>query len=147
MEVLRKCLGRNSVETEEDEQVLRDVSEILGGLPLAIVHIGGYISETQYKDNLASFGAFFKSRWQQYAWSGPSVAEHYHKRLEIVWKLALDELPKNARKLIDVMAYLNPDAIPEEWILDEIAKNPDWGLSTKMNKAEFVHLYFPLPLG
>lgn len=138
VELLLKCLHRDRSEvTEEDQKLLDEVSKMLGGLPLAIVHIGGYISESRH--GLSYFRDFFKSRWQHYAWGGKSVAEQYHKRLEIVWDLALDELPPNARKLIDIMAYLNPDVIPEDWLAEEIARNPnDWDFPRHMNIAEYA---------
>lgn len=138
--MLLKCLRRDPTKvTDADQKVLEEVSDMLGGLPLAIVHIGGYISES--KHNLSYFRDFFKTRWQKYAWGGKSVVEQYHKRLEIVWDLALEELPANARKLIDIMAYLNPDVIPEEWLAEDIAKDPDWVFPSDKNIAEYATLH------
>jgi hypothetical protein len=137
VELLIKCLRRDPAKvTEEDQKVLQEVSDMIGGLPLAIIHIGGYISESKHR--LSYFRDFFKSRWQRYAWGGKSVVEQYHKRLEIVWDLALDELPANARQLINIMAYLNPDEIPEEWLAEDIAKDPDWGFPSDRSMAEYV---------
>ena len=42
------------------------------------------------------------------------------KRLEIVWDLALQELTSSKRRLINILAYLNPDGNPEEWLSEEI---------------------------
>ncbi len=137
VQLLLKCLRRDSTKvTDEDQKVLEEVSNLLGGLPLAIVHIGGYISES--KHSLSYFRDFFKCRWQKYAWGGKSMVEQYHKRLEIVWDLALEELPANARKLIDIMAYLNPDEIPEEWLVDDIASDPDWGFPSDRSMVEYA---------
>ena len=135
VQLLLKCLRHGPTKvTEADQKVLEEVSDMLGGLPLAIVHIGGYISESKHK--ISYFRDFSKTRWQKYAWGGTSVVEQYHKRLEIVWDLALEELPANAQQLVEIMAYLNPDTIPEQWLADDIAKNPDWCPPTDNNVAE-----------
>lgn len=126
VQLLLKCLRHDPQEVSNDDQrLLEEVSELLGGFPMGVAHVGGYISES--KHSLRSFRDFFRTRWQERVWEEDSVISQHDKRLGIIWDLALDELPPKARKLIHIMAYLNPDVIPEDWIENDIAKNPDWG--------------------
>ncbi|KAI1845653.1 hypothetical protein JX266_008264 [Neoarthrinium moseri] len=139
IELLRKCLGRETDNVDdEDQKVLEEVSDMLGGLPLAIAHIGAYISES--KRNISYFRDFFEANWQKSAWSSPSLTETNERILDIVWQLALNELPPNARQLIDVMAYLNPDVIPEDWLEADIEEDPNWWSSEGSAKIELLYM-------
>lgn len=122
VQLLLQCLHYDPKDMSDDDQlVLEDVSELLGGLPLAVAHVGGYISES--KHSLRSFRDFFKTRWQDKVWKEHSLVAKHDKRLGIIWDLALDELPADARRLIHVMAYLNPDFIPQTWLETDLAAN------------------------
>lgn len=108
---------------ENERDSARYLSEMFGGLPLALAHIGGYVSQhtslSKYRD-LAD--RRFASAWKGY----PSTVHEYEKRLESVFDIALSELAQaspTARNLIDIMAFLNPDSIPEEMLMMNLQKN------------------------
>jgi hypothetical protein len=105
--------------TYEDHQP-RIVSELVGGLPLAIAHIAGYANSSN--SSLQDFiDAFKDSRCSSKLWSGPPGAStfQYEKSLAIVFDVALGALATDARELIDCLAFLNPDSIPEEMVFRE----------------------------
>lgn len=103
----------------EDEQ-LRIVSELVGGLPLAIAHIAGFVNSSQ--SSVQDFIDAFTSRGgDSKLWSDPPETStlHYEKSLAIVFDVALGNLMADARELIDCLAFLSPDSIPEDMVYPE----------------------------
>jgi len=134
-QLLLKCLRQDITKVSAaDLELLEEISDMLGGHPLALAHIGGYMSESKHK--LAYFRDFFNERWHHYAWGGKTLVEQYEKRLEIVWDLALSELPSKAHKLIKIMAYLNPDGVPEDWLVQELQEGEGWGFHSDLCRIE-----------
>lgn len=108
--LLFKCLDRES-KSEDEEEAARQVSRHVDGLPLAIAAIGGYIQQSdlsipEFLDNLQRSS----NAWEASA-IGP--AKRYEKTLETVFDIALNELDQKARMFINVLAFLDPDGIPE----------------------------------
>ncbi|KAK1750427.1 hypothetical protein QBC47DRAFT_394042 [Echria macrotheca] len=138
--LLLKCLRRDiSKISAADQKILEEISDMLGGHPLALAHIGGYMSESHH-NNLAFFRDFVNERWHRYAWVADTLVKQNEKRLEIVWDLALDELPANAHKLIKIMAYLNPDGVPEDWLIQDITEGEGWGFPSDFCRIELLEM-------
>ncbi|KAK5657512.1 hypothetical protein OQA88_3084 [Cercophora sp. LCS_1] len=138
-QLLLKCLRYDVAKVSAAEmKLLEEVSEMLGGHSLALAHIGGYMSESKHR--LAFFRDFFNERWQHYAWGGRTLVEQYEKRLEIVWDLALDELPANAHQLLNIMAFLNPDGIPQDWLVQELMVGEGWGFPSELCRNELLDM-------
>ncbi|RFU30827.1 hypothetical protein B7463_g5472, partial [Scytalidium lignicola] len=98
----------------------KSVSETLGGLPIAIAHMAGFIDKTQ--KSLTEFIAMFQKRDQsRVLWSPDtkyaSTYQYDGKTLDTVWKIAIDELPEDALRIIQILAMLNPDKVPEKMLL------------------------------
>ncbi|PVH72724.1 hypothetical protein DL98DRAFT_659889 [Cadophora sp. DSE1049] len=91
---------------------------MFGGLPLAIAHIGGHVS-----DALCSLSDFLELAEQRYCslWECDLTVSKSSsvKRLEVVWDFALEELPSNAKSLAYTMAFMNPDSMPTVMFLDD----------------------------
>jgi hypothetical protein len=115
--------------SEEEAAAAADLSTEVGGLPLAIAHIGGYVAQSSY--TLARFREIAKQRYPQ-IWmaEAPSTIRDYQKRLAIVWDFALEQLSPDAAILIDILAFLNPDGIPEAMLLAELKEGNTWKLKT-----------------
>jgi hypothetical protein len=109
-ELIRRHLRRGGSEQESAEQL----STELGGLPLAIAHFAGYVAKSQCPLNhiLASFQQRVKS---SQIWSVEDVASigGYAHTLQTVWDLAFRRLSDDATLLIHIIAFLEPDYIPE----------------------------------
>ena len=104
----------------ENQVLAEDITHVLGGLPLALNQIGGFIVQQRlalkdflplYEKNAAKINAR-KSRLSDY--------EH---SLNTVWELALSQLAENASKLQKLLAFLDPDQIHESMLTSE----PDHG--------------------
>ncbi|KAK7428465.1 hypothetical protein QQZ08_005084 [Neonectria magnoliae] len=56
--------------------------------------------------------------------SRTSTTQQYDRTLNTVWDLAFSVLGDEARSLMDVLAMLNPDSIPEDMLLSETKRDP-----------------------
>jgi hypothetical protein len=89
------------------------LSASLGGLPLAIVHFTGYIAKSQAP--IAQIAASFELRMRSsQIWKAQDLsadARAYALTLATVWDLAIRRLSLDARKLLEFIAFLDPDQI------------------------------------
>lgn len=109
--LLFRCLDRVPND-EDEEEAAKQVSGNVDGLPLAIATIGGYIQQSEisipeFLDNLKRSSNVWEA-------SAVGPAKRYEKTLETVFDIALNELDISACKFINVLAFLNPDGIPED---------------------------------
>lgn len=92
--------------------------EEVDGLPLLLVALGGFISHshmyTALDDILQSLrssrvatGHIFSDN------STNSAAFQYERPINLVFRLALDQLPAAAKTVIKIMSMLSPEDIPE----------------------------------
>ncbi|EED12079.1 conserved hypothetical protein [Talaromyces stipitatus ATCC 10500] len=113
---LLKHLKTDGMTDQHDDAIA--LCKELGGLPLAIAHIAGYMTASSehlspretldlFKDLLESNDVFN---------SKPNTTFGYDKALNAVWDIALRELDADARKLIRVLSMLNPDGVPEDML-------------------------------
>lgn len=113
VQLLLDLAAVNHPPSEEERAAAAAIADDFGGLPLAIVHIGGYVSQSR-----RSLCEFRDVITQRYPWiweaARPASLHQYHNRLEAVWDIALGDLPPTALELIYIMAFLNPDSVPEE---------------------------------
>ncbi|KAL8838629.1 MAG: hypothetical protein Q9170_002075 [Blastenia crenularia] len=113
----------------EEEEYARKIADLLGGLPLALATIGGYISQTE--DTVSGFFESLKTSSNAWEASAIGPAKQYEKTLSTVFELALREIPEDARSLLNILAFLNPDQIPESLFLNELGRSSFPFLSTK----------------
>jgi hypothetical protein len=113
--VLFKYLERDAKDEAEHEAAYQ-ICNMIGGLPLAIATSAGYI--TVSKQTLPEFvGHLKRSNKLWAAKDRVASVQDYDKTLGTVFDIALEELSGNARVLLDLLAFLNPDSIPEEMLL------------------------------
>lgn len=105
---------------DRDESICANaerLSEELGGSPLAISHYTGYCvaSHLQLKEVLQTFQ---RRSMMSEIWSNDSNTSiiQYERTLRTVWDTALDTLTPEARQILDTLAFLNPDVIPEDFL-------------------------------
>lgn len=108
--LLFKYLERDPAD-ETETNLARETSTIVRGLPLAIATIGGYINESE--SSVEEFLQIMKRSPNAWEDTQDTQTKHYEKTLGTVFDIALKELPPGARNLIDILAFLNPDSIPE----------------------------------
>jgi hypothetical protein len=114
--LLQKYL-KSSTESFEDA---RELSGLVGGLPLSIAHIAGFLVESS--TTLKTFKDIFHRRDGFVVWQGSGPATYnYERSLETAFDIALEALTEKdpfGRELLDIIAFLDPDSIQEEMVLD-----------------------------
>lgn len=104
-------------ESSPDFKDAMAIAGTLGGLPVAISHIAGYIEKSQSR--LSEFNKVYATREQSNRiWSQDcqSWTYQYWLTLETTWDIALQELPPESRALINVLAMLDAEAVSEEFL-------------------------------
>ena len=103
---------------EKEEEIARELSDTVDGLPLAIATIGGYINRSG--SNLVDFIGKLKTSSDAWTASAAGPVNQYEKNLETVFDIAITEFSGNARRMIGILAFLHPDHIPEELFVTAI---------------------------
>lgn len=105
-------MAQNSIEIDTDAAFR--LSMVLGGLPLALAQIAGYISTIGC--SVEEFLEMFEETQHS---SGDIISGldstdfNYDHTLATVWDLTLAKLDPKSFFLLQLMAYLDPDCIPE----------------------------------
>ena len=126
--LLYSCM-RRPADDEDEKECAREISDLLGGLPLALTTIGGYIHQTG--DAVADFLDNLKTSCNAWVASASGPAKQYERTLATVFEIAFKELPDDARSLLDILAFLNPDHIPIEMFTVRVGNSSFPFLSSK----------------
>lgn len=94
-----------------------DVAKLAERLPLALSLIAGYILVSRC--SLADFVELWKERRSLMQRKGEISSSITDAALETAWNLGLREVPGDARGLLDILAFMDPDTIQKEMIIDE----------------------------
>ena len=109
--LLFKCLQRGPAD-EKEKEMARELSDMIEGLPLTIATIAGYVKHS--KSNLTEHIEALKSSSDAWAAGAAGPVDQYEKKLETVFDTAIAELSDDARSILTILAFLNPDHIPQE---------------------------------
>lgn len=97
--------------TKEDASLAITLARELGYLPLALEQAGAAIAERRM-----TFDGYLKEwhsrRDRVLTWFDPRVS-HYPVSFAITWQTAVDRLSAPARRLLERLAWLGPEPIPE----------------------------------
>ncbi len=114
---------------DSEKTAAQSLSEDLGGLPLAITHFAGYISRSQCTIHQIS-QAYRDRAKSSHLWTAESVASAsmYAHTLATVWDLAWRRLSTDSQILLEMIAFLDPDGIPEELFtgVNQTPATSDW---------------------
>jgi hypothetical protein len=110
----------------DDVDNAKAISHELEGLPIAIAHVAGYIGQLRrpFPYFLEQFRERRKASVVWFTDSRTNTTHQYDRTLNTVWDLAFSALGPKARSLMDVLAMLNPDSIPEVMLLGEADSVP-----------------------
>ena len=132
--LLLHCLPPGSLEEPVDESLAVQIAEFVGGLPVAIAHVAGYIAYSQcpLDELLEIFQQRKKSARPGYDISSSfrDSSFSYDETLSVVWNIALRELPGDCQDLIYILSYLNGESVSEKLI---------WAAHTDP-ALEFLHI-------
>ncbi len=103
--------------TAQDREVAVQISEELGGLPLALDQAGAYIEETQC--SLVDYLGFYRTRRAEVLKERGGIMGDHPDSVATTWSLSFQRVQERneaAADLLRLCAFLAPDAIPEEII-------------------------------
>ena len=122
--MLLQYLERPNPKHHPERSLAEEISALVGGLPVAISHVAGYVAYSQC--SLSELLEIFKQRRRH---TGAAVTEDddlpasfrqasfsYDETLAMVWNVTLRELSADARDLTYILAYLNCEAVPESML-------------------------------
>ncbi|KAI9725809.1 MAG: hypothetical protein M1828_002438 [Chrysothrix sp. TS-e1954] len=101
----------NPVNREEAERI----SDMLGGLAIALVQIGAFISQRQLP--IANFIPLYQKNSARID-ARKTFDGDYEHTVSTVWELALSKLSGDAKCLQELLAFLDPNAIDEAILLE-----------------------------
>lgn len=113
-QMLLRAIGGPSLPSPQDIDDARAISQALGGLPLALTQIGGFI--VQRRMRLKDFLPLYeRSRLRIDA--GKPTGTNYEHTLSTVWDMSFSKLSGDSMSLLKILAFLEPDAITEDILL------------------------------
>lgn len=99
------------IQSPESDDSAREVADLLGGLPLAISQVGGHMKST---------ATTCSEYIQLYKKGELGLFDEPYLWKRSIFGTVLASLSADARKLIEYMALLDPDRIPEELFLQNL---------------------------
>lgn len=106
---------------EEAEKIAKQISNELGGLPLLLSHVAGFIDTTRCPLrevlSLLQQPSSFKRLWEFD--SKTSTTFQYGEPMQKVWALSLSALHPDARSVLDVISMLDADGVSEELLYND----------------------------
>ena len=121
--MLMKYLNKD-VRTDPEKHLAKEISAFMGGLPVAIAHVAGYVNFEEYKLN--ELIEIFR-QWRRRA--GVATDERddlpaafreasfsYEGTLVMVWEVILRDLSQDARAVLNVIAFLNSASVPRSML-------------------------------
>ena len=118
-DMLLRYLGRDA-RTDPERPLAKDISAFVGGLPVAIAHVAGYVgfSDITLEELIETF-----REWRKRTGAATDEADDlpatfreasfsYEGTLAMVWEVTLRELTQDARDVLNILAYLNCSSVP-----------------------------------
>ncbi|HJT56217.1 MAG TPA: tetratricopeptide repeat protein [Ktedonobacteraceae bacterium] len=112
--------------SDYDRKLAKEISQLMDGLPLALDQAGAYIKETNCM--LSDYLSLYQTRNTDLLKERGSASWDYPESVATTWSLSFEKVTQAnpaAAELLNLCAFLYPDAIPEEIILEGAAElNP-----------------------
>ncbi len=102
-----------------DTALAKEISQELGGLPLALDQAGAYIEENQC--SLSEYRTWYRTRRAELLSQRGGLVPDHPEPVATTWMLSFEKVEwanPAAAELLQLCAFLHPDAIPEEIITD-----------------------------
>lgn len=112
--MLLRAIGGPVSPSPEEIQDARAISQALGGLPLALTQIGGFIAQRRMR--LKDFLPLYERNRPRIDARKPAGTDYEHT-LSTVWDMSFAKLSEDSTSLLKIMALLEPDGISEDILL------------------------------
>ncbi len=130
--LLARTEGRRRA-TKEDRALVSVIAQELGFLPLALEQAGAYIAERRL--SLAAYLEEWQSRHDQVLARFDPRVSHYPASVAVTWQTSFDRLSTPARRLLQWLAWLGPEPIPESLLEVPLSGVAEPGLSMDYRDA------------
>lgn len=97
------------------------ITQVLGGLPLALGQIGGFIAQRRLP--LKGFLALYEKNAAKIDARKTGKVDYEHT-LSTVWDVSFQKLPENATKLLNMLIFFDPDGVDEAIFLERSQTEP-----------------------
>lgn len=91
------------------------ITQALGGLPLALGQIGGFIAQRRLP--LKDFLSLYERNAAKID-ARKTVKDDYEHTLSTVWDVSFQKLPESASKLLNLLIFFDPDGVDEAIFLE-----------------------------
>ena len=112
-EVLLNLVGHDHASTSNREKAV-EITKALGGLPLALNQIGGFI--VQRRLPLRDFLPLYERNASKIDARKTGINDYEHT-LSTVWEMSMKSLEGDAHTLFSMLPYFQPDRIDEKVLL------------------------------
>lgn len=105
-----------------DVAIAREITNELGGLPLALDQAGAYIEEAQC--SLADYQSLYHTQRAKMLKERGNFVGYYPESVTTTWSLSFTKIKRQSPAAADLLrfsAFLAPDAIPEELLIQGAA--------------------------
>ncbi len=98
--------------SEQSDEEIRKIACLLGGLPLAISQIAGFLVESECPlDEFASLYSTYENMDKIHATSSAGSTTFYQHTLSTVFTMSINSLDPDATKMLHLAAFLDPDSL------------------------------------
>ena len=125
---------KNASATDEMNALL--ITQALGGLPLAINQIGGFIAQRRLP--LQDFLPLYEKNSSKINARKPSLG-FYDRTLSTVWEMAISKLSGDDRRLLNLLPFFYPDKISESILVEGSSLLVDSDFHFLRDSMEYAH--------
>ncbi|KAJ4321445.1 hypothetical protein N0V84_005367 [Fusarium piperis] len=108
-----QLLLENKVSDAQNRHLVEEMAKALGGLPLALAQMAGYLRTNQV--TIREFLGNYEDREYARTLFGRATSldhQQHQQTLETVWRLSFQKLSAEAKTLLRIVVFLHPDEIP-----------------------------------
>ncbi|RMY81350.1 hypothetical protein D0861_08341 [Hortaea werneckii] len=139
-EAILNLLGKASA-SDTERSFARGINEALGGLPLAITQISGFIA--QQKLSMSVFVPLYERNAARI--NRRSVSGHQDEHiLSTVWAIAIQTMASEPRHFQSLLAFFDPDKIQESILIEGIPYLQTDRLNFILDEIDFMDAKEPL---
>ncbi|KAI7261945.1 hypothetical protein KC335_g10470 [Hortaea werneckii] len=139
-EAILSLLGKASA-SDNERSFARDITETLGGLPLAITQISGFIA--QQKLSMSLFLPLYERNAARINRRSVSGYQDEHI-LSTVWAIAIQTMATEPRHFQSLLAFFDPDKIQESILIEGIPYLQTDRLNFVLDDIDFMDAKEPL---
>jgi hypothetical protein len=108
-----QLLLENKVSDAQDRHLVEEMAKALGGLPLALAQMAGYL-RTNHVTVKEFLGNYDNSEYARTLFGRATSLDHeqHQQTLETVWRLSFEKLSPDAKTLLGIIVFLHPAEMP-----------------------------------